>query len=168
MEKRRPLTLYVMNTSMRKNDRNTCAPYTVARLKRMVSGIGVLMHHRQHPPINKHADSAHLCCSLTAGNPVNKPAASLSMPGELRPLTDPPRALPLPCALSVAAMRRSATVCATRSHSYSTPSAAIARQEKKNAWVVLMCHDRKTMQVSSIWVFLERRRRSHSTRQEQS
>ena len=60
---------------------------------------------------------------LRARIPVNKPVSSSTMPGgELRPLTSSApgpmlRALPLPCALSVAAMRVSAAFCASRSHS---------------------------------------------------
>lgn len=39
------LTLYVMKTSMRKNDRNTDAPYSAARLIRADTGSGVLQRH---------------------------------------------------------------------------------------------------------------------------
>ena len=39
---RRPLTLYVMNTSIRKNEKKTVAPYTSARIVRAAMGTGVL------------------------------------------------------------------------------------------------------------------------------
>lgn len=144
-----------MKTSMRKNDRNTCAPYKTARLMRMVAGIRVL--HRQpisHTMNGRPDDSTHPCRPLVARTPVNNPASSLSTSGELRPLTVPPRALPLLCALSVAAIFVSAIFCASRSHSYSTPSATMARHEKTKACVVEMCHERNTMHVFSICVFL--------------
>lgn len=46
------LTLYVMNTSMRKNDKNTCAPYKAARVIRAVRGSRVL-------PIKSSARCSH-------------------------------------------------------------------------------------------------------------
>jgi hypothetical protein len=41
-KEKRGRTLYVMNTNMRKNDKNTVKPYNTARVIRATKGTGVL------------------------------------------------------------------------------------------------------------------------------
>ena len=109
----RALTLYVIKTSMRKNDRKTCAPYSEARVTRAVNGRGVLreitdtlanthvipqtfMHDFEdvHQVAGRNDDElkqarTHPMFVFLTKVPVNNPASSESISGESRPLTEP-------------------------------------------------------------------------------
>lgn len=95
---------------------------------------------------------------LLTRRPDSNPASSASLaPGGLTLPFLLPKLLPtrsFPLTLNSAATCRSSRFCTSLKYSYSTPSPTITKNERTKDAVEVMCHERNTTQVFSIWVFL--------------